>query len=630
MNDQSGTPPEEDGQAHWERRYREALDSLEAQGHEAREMERRLRRALAQVAMAGMGGDSQLSRYLEEIRQNARGDAALEEVLDTIERMGRFLRHQAEKDIRLPETGGSMEQVLRRLLLQILMLIKTRHPDDETLLSLQSRLQDAGTRELKQTAEALENQLLETFGQVEKENRGVSRWLRRGGKQQGDNDAGVAAVSSLLNSLSQRLPPEETQALTRQLEQEGSQALLPVCRRLVSLVEGALDTAAVPGDNTPQTPARPGESANDDGEQTGSPAQGPTAKPRKTIKAGKHVLAQLRFPEELREEADALAKEARQALADPAGIANWLEATADLLQRFQGAVDRERQALKKFLETVLGRLSELEGFVGSERASRARTAAAGRKVDAALERDLHDIRTAMDQKQDMGSLGKAINERLNRLNKHLNRRQRIEADANSEAEERMAAMEQRLEQMEAEANQLRQRLKKAQDRSAIDPLTDLPNRRGYEKRLAYEVERQRRHDRPLSLAVCDLDEFKLVNDQLGHLAGDEALGQVADLIRETLRTTDFAARFGGEEFVILLPETELEAARQVAERLRVMIQDAGFEHEGVRYPLTLSVGVAEFGEQEPPEKVFRRADQAVLDAKEQGRNRVVVAMEDAA
>jgi|GEM_PF-1871605 len=641
-----------DDSPHWESRYREALESLENQGREARDLEKRLRRALGQVAVAGMGGDGRLSRYLSDIRQVAKSDAELSVVTERVETMSRFLRQQADQDIRLPPADGNLEQVLRRTLSQILMVLRHRHPEDEELFTLQSRLQSGDTRELKQSAIALERALLDSFSEKEKPSGGLGRLLSMGSRKS-SSGAEVTAFASLARSLQPRLNDQRIETLLQYLEAQGPSALLPVCRELVELIETALDQAQLrPGESdsdsdsaqsrSSQTRALPSpdsEQAATSDSTAAEAAEAAGAQPanNKDDSAGKKIgksagkmLDALKMPGELTEEVSALTKDARSAFADPNQAADWLKRATALLERYRGLVDRERDALKRFLETVLGRLSELEGFVGSERASRARTAAAGRKLDAALEKDLADIRQVVGRSQDLGSLGKAINERLNRLNSHLNRRQAVEAKADTEAEQRLVEMEQRLKKMEEEADRLRDRLKRAQDRSAIDPLTELPNRRGYEKRLQYEVERHRRHGRPLSLAVCDLDEFKVVNDQLGHQAGDEALGRVADLVRESLRTTDYAARFGGEEFVLLLPETDLEAAILVAERLRETVASQGFAHDGVDYPLTMSIGLSTFQPADPPEKVFRRADQALLQAKESGRNRVLAADPDPA
>ncbi len=155
----------------------------------------------------------------------------------------------------------------------------------------------------------------------------------------------------------------------------------------------------------------------------------------------------------------------------------------------------------------------------------------------------------------------------------------------------------------------------------VDPLTGLPNRRAAEEHLSRELVRAERYGRPLSLIWFDLDRFKEVNDVYGHEAGDRVLARVGDALRSDLREHDQLARWGGEEFVIVLPEQGLTDAVRTAERLRARLAD----HEmglpdGIR--VTASFGVAERAEEEAPRDLLRRADTAMYAAKHAGRDRV--------
>lgn len=157
--------------------------------------------------------------------------------------------------------------------------------------------------------------------------------------------------------------------------------------------------------------------------------------------------------------------------------------------------------------------------------------------------------------------------------------------------------------------------------SVTDPLTGLLNRRYIEARLDEEIKRSNRHGFPMSLMLLDVDHFKSYNDQFGHPAGDEALKLVGHVIRETLRGADVAARFGGEEFSILLPQTTGEEALAIAERLRHNIEHTNFPHR----PVTSSIGVASCSaELCASADLISAADKALYEAKSQGRNRVLV------
>jgi diguanylate cyclase (GGDEF)-like protein len=154
-----------------------------------------------------------------------------------------------------------------------------------------------------------------------------------------------------------------------------------------------------------------------------------------------------------------------------------------------------------------------------------------------------------------------------------------------------------------------------------DPLTHALNRRAFEETLHSEVARTRRTDRACSVALFDVDHFKAINDEHGHAAGDRALTRLARVVERTTRATDRFGRVGGEEFAVLLVDTDLEGAEAYAEQLRAAIAADG----GDPVPLTVSVGVAAAGMGDDGEGLLVHADRALYAAKRAGRNRVVLA-----
>jgi diguanylate cyclase (GGDEF)-like protein len=158
--------------------------------------------------------------------------------------------------------------------------------------------------------------------------------------------------------------------------------------------------------------------------------------------------------------------------------------------------------------------------------------------------------------------------------------------------------------------------------ATTDHLTGAFNRRKLQEELSREVKRARRHELPLSLIVIDLDHFKNVNDAFGHEAGDQVLLEVAGLAIGSLRTSDLFVRWGGEEFVVLTPHTELREATRIAERIRHIVAGHAFPAAG---HVTLSAGVAQLAQKETAEGLIARADTALYLAKNTGRDRVVAA-----
>ncbi|MBM4321607.1 MAG: GGDEF domain-containing protein [Deltaproteobacteria bacterium] len=158
----------------------------------------------------------------------------------------------------------------------------------------------------------------------------------------------------------------------------------------------------------------------------------------------------------------------------------------------------------------------------------------------------------------------------------------------------------------------------------MDGLTEIHNRRYLLETMERELPRARRHGRPLSLILFDLDHFKQVNDNFGHLTGDHVLREMAAIIRQRVRREEVFARYGGEEFVILLPETLLEPARHYAEQLRKLVERHTFLFEGRELAMTISLGVAELiAGMSTPQELIQAADQMLYQAKSRGRNRVV-------
>ena len=154
-----------------------------------------------------------------------------------------------------------------------------------------------------------------------------------------------------------------------------------------------------------------------------------------------------------------------------------------------------------------------------------------------------------------------------------------------------------------------------------DGLTGIYNRRFIEECIAKEYGRVQRYGGTMSLAIIDLDHFKNINDSHGHLAGDEVLRAASKVLGEGLRQTDFLGRYGGEEFAVVLPSTDLDGAAVLAERLRARLASTVIKHNDISVPVTASVGIAEWqAGMQRYEELIKAADQALYLAKEEGRN----------
>lgn len=170
---------------------------------------------------------------------------------------------------------------------------------------------------------------------------------------------------------------------------------------------------------------------------------------------------------------------------------------------------------------------------------------------------------------------------------------------------------------------LRQSLRESIEFAVLDPLTGLNNRRFLQSYLPMGIERSRDESKPLSLLVADIDHFKRINDGWGHDAGDAVLRQFATRVRDSIRGSDLACRYGGEEFIVLMPDTGSDDARAIAERLRKAVSDQPFTIGGETLSVTISVGSATLLPLDDEESLIKRADRGLYAAKHEGRNRVI-------
>lgn len=182
-----------------------------------------------------------------------------------------------------------------------------------------------------------------------------------------------------------------------------------------------------------------------------------------------------------------------------------------------------------------------------------------------------------------------------------------------------------LDQASLEINQLRNKMQKYRKEVLMDQLTRIGNRRGFDEKMALAIDGSNQATTDLCLIMADIDHFKRVNDTHGHLVGDNVLRVAASTIKETIKGKDYAARIGGEEFAIILSETPLEGAIKLANNIRLSFERLDLKKKSTGESLgriTLSLGVTNYLKGEPSENFFNRADEALYQSKNEGRNRV--------
>src|SRR5690606_4731483 len=228
-----------------------------------------------------------------------------------------------------------------------------------------------------------------------------------------------------------------------------------------------------------------------------------------------------------------------------------------------------------------------------------------------------EIQTAPD----LASLKTKVQARLDSVAQQLLTFRAAEERRQSEQERRARELRQEVVTLRQRTDELSKLCADQENRLMLDSLTGVHSRYAYERRLEEEYQRWRRHGQPLTFSIWDIDHFKRINDAHGHDAGDRLLRGVADILGRHKRAGDFLARIGGEEFVLLLPETPAAMASAVVEKLRAAIATASFRHRGEAVPVTVSCGLTEFRDGDSAISAYERADRALYLAKERGRNR---------
>ena len=318
----------------------------------------------------------------------------------------------------------------------------------------------------------------------------------------------------------------------------------------------------------------------------------------------------------------------RHACAQIAKGLNWYELVSTLEEVgviVLAALERGQGELQEFLLGISKRLEEAHHVLDASRQNQTQRRSDDDTLNTTVRSEVQQMQQQVAAATQLDVLKTAIGTRLDTIVGALDQHRTTSAQRQHELEQQLGTLTERLRDMEAQATVVEKRMVEEQRLALLDTLTQLPNRKAYEQRVADESERSRRYARPLTLAVCDLDCFKSINDSFGHLAGDKVLRIIAKTLRTRLRKSDFIARFGGEEFVILLPETDGDEALRALETIREAVAQCPFHFRDSPVAVTVSIGIATFSADASPESVFERADKAMYQAKESGRNRCVVA-----
>ncbi len=296
-----------------------------------------------------------------------------------------------------------------------------------------------------------------------------------------------------------------------------------------------------------------------------------------------------------------------------------------LVNALRAELLEEKLEYQGFLTDLSDRMELLQQRLSGMLAATDGATDASRKLQRGVSQQLAGMRESVDQATDLDSLKQSVRSSLDSVENLFGEFLALEEKRNSQAREEIMGLRGQVDHLRTETSNLARELADEHRKATTDGLTGLANRAALDAGLARLLALWERHQRPLSVVIVDVDHFKQINDNFGHKTGDRVLQELARRMQQVGRKSDILGRYGGEEFVMVLPETELQQAQVVAEKLRGLVQRLRFHYEQKPVPVTLSAGAAQVRTGEDPASLLERADRALYRAKHEGRNRVVLA-----
>ncbi|KTC22168.1 hypothetical protein AO390_04575 [Pseudomonas marginalis ICMP 11289] len=330
------------------------------------------------------------------------------------------------------------------------------------------------------------------------------------------------------------------------------------------------------------------------------------------------LLADLTLSEHYRPQVEAMQLRLRHGL-------NWYELLPildDLAVLMLAINNGGQQEFGIYLKQLNERLESFHSHLQAASEDHAQGESSVRDLNEQLREQVGGLQSSVQDASDLPSLKLVLDNRLEGLLSTMDDYQRKRDTREQEVASRLQSLAARVASMEQEALGFRTNLEEQRQKALIDPLTGLANRAAWAERLEQEMILWQQHKDSLLVGILDLDHFKRINDGYGHLAGDKVLKIVASVLKKRLRPGDFLARFGGEEFVVLMPATPVTIGLQLLNELRETVELCPFHFKGERVTITVSMGVTAFRSGERSEVAIKRADQALYRAKENGRNQV--------
>ena len=296
-----------------------------------------------------------------------------------------------------------------------------------------------------------------------------------------------------------------------------------------------------------------------------------------------------------------------------------------VVQGYNRVINDERSMVTDFISEIGTGLLEVERQYLDSISQTGHSQNENKKFNSLIENHVEDMKKSAQLSNTLAEFRSLVMSRLASIRTALEEKRRSEALRHERLQEEMDSLNQNLQRMKKEVDQVHEKRKALEKEVLIDHLTGVANRRALRERMKSELYRYQRYGHYFSMIMFDIDNFKAINDKHGHWAGDKCLKEIIKRIKPILRETDFIARWGGDEFVVIFPGTDQDSSAAVAERIRKLIENTRFVYHKQEISLTVSIGVTEIQDSDASqEHVFNRVDKAMYKAKKKGRNMVAL------
>ncbi len=582
----------DDKSSDWREKYFNLLDKQEQQEKKSSTQQELLRRALVRVSVSADGQDDALDVILGQLRERVRNAGDIKNVLTQLdEAVVNFEQHRNSNAQKIRQSLMDMVKPLQQL--ELSRLVKKEISQYLAQLPQSSKKVRLYPTLLQQLA-SIQQQALKEIEQPK-----LSLWQKLMGKYPAEKTPEKATdVSGRI------LMVDKVNEAEKSVE-----AWHPI-----SVAENERETRNYAAIDAELTAANSAAQLNERQKNYQIATELPPEFVNKVTQILNQFLIRLETETAITQKAQSIRADIKDAVnAD--NLLTMLENIRDLVMQAYLLTNHD---FAVYLKNVHQELANIYSVVGGAVKSESLLHVASHKMQNSMMQGIKALASSTESATDLEQLKKQLNSQIGNIRDALDNYQQAEQE--QQLATQLEALGKKIKSMEVDAEKNRSILAKQRHKALHDPLTELPNREYYNDRSVYEFHRWQRYGRALTIAIFDIDHFKNINDNYGHQAGDRVLKVIGSSIAKSLREVDFFCRFGGEEFVALMPETAREEAMLALDKIRAAIANASFNYKDQSISITVSIGATEFKGGDDVESAFARADKALYAAKAEGRN----------